>query len=154
MTPTVTVGTYLARRLEQLGLRHLFGLPGDFNLGLLDEMLGGSGLRWVGSSNELNAGYAADGHARLRRGPAAFVTTFGVGELSAVNATAGSRAEDVPVVHVVGLPATRAMADGACCTTPSPTATSGTSSGSRPRSARPPSSSARRTRARPSTAPS
>lgn len=113
MTPTVTVGTYLARRLEQLGLRHLFGLPGDFNLGLLDEMLGGSGLRWVGSSNELNAGYAADGHARLRRGPAAFVTTFGVGELSAVNATAGSRAEDVPVVHVVGLPATRAMADGA-----------------------------------------
>ncbi|PRY14174.1 alpha-keto acid decarboxylase family protein [Kineococcus rhizosphaerae] len=113
VTPTVTVGTYLARRLEQLGLTHLFGLPGDFNLGLLDELLTGSALRWVGSSNELNAGYAADGHARLRRGPAAFVTTFGVGELSAVNALAGSFAEDVPVVHVVGLPSTRAMADGA-----------------------------------------
>ncbi|GAA0295809.1 alpha-keto acid decarboxylase family protein [Kineococcus aurantiacus] len=113
MAPTVTVGAYLARRLEQLGLTHLFGLPGDFNLALLDEVLGGSSLRWVGSSNELNAGYAADGHARLRRGPAALVTTFGVGELSAVNALAGSFAEDVPVVHVVGLPPTRAMADGA-----------------------------------------
>ncbi|WP_432509976.1 alpha-keto acid decarboxylase family protein [Kineococcus sp. SYSU DK001] len=113
MTHTVTVGAYLARRLEQLGVRYLFGLPGDFNLALLDELLGGSGLRWVGSSNELNAGYTADGHARLRRGPAALVTTFGVGELSAVNATAGSRAEDVPVVHVVGLPSTRAMAEGA-----------------------------------------
>ncbi|WP_432544161.1 alpha-keto acid decarboxylase family protein [Kineococcus sp. SYSU DK002] len=113
MTHTVTVGAYLARRLEQLGVRYLFGLPGDFNLALLDEVLGGSGLRWVGSSNELNAGYAADGHARLRRGPAALVTTFGVGELSAVNATAGSYAEDVPVVHVVGLPSTRAMAEGA-----------------------------------------
>ncbi|NAZ75129.1 indolepyruvate decarboxylase [Kineococcus sp. T13] len=110
---TVSVGAYLARRLEQLGLRHLFGLPGDFNLALLDELLGAGGLRWIGSSNELNAGYCADGHARLRRGPAALVTTFGVGELSAVNALAGSRAEDVPVVHVVGLPPTRAMADGA-----------------------------------------
>lgn len=113
-TPTtVSVGAYLGRRLQQLGIGHLFGLPGDFNLALLDELLAATDLRWVGSGNELNAGYAADGYARLRRGPAAFVTTFGVGELSAVNALAGSRAEDVPVVHVVGLPPTRAMADGA-----------------------------------------
>ena len=110
---TVTVGAYLGRRLEQLGIGHLFGLPGDFNLALLDELLAATRLRWVGSANELNAGYAADGYARLRRGPSAFVTTFGVGELSAVNALAGSYAEDVPVVHVVGLPPTRAMADGA-----------------------------------------
>ncbi|WP_432487723.1 alpha-keto acid decarboxylase family protein [Kineococcus sp. SYSU DK018] len=111
-TPTVSAGAYLAHRLAQLGVRHLFGLPGDFNLALLDELLGAGEQRWVGSSNELNAGYCADGYARLRRGPAAFVTTFGVGELSAVNALAGSFAEDVPVVHVVGMPATRAMADG------------------------------------------
>ncbi|MCI2238554.1 thiamine pyrophosphate-dependent enzyme [Paenibacillus sp. TRM 82003] len=110
---TVTVGAYLARRLAQLGVQHLFGLPGDFNLALLDEVLAAGEQRWVGSTNELNAGYCADGYARLRRGPAAFVTTFGVGELSAVNALAGSFAEDVPVVHVVGMPATRAMADGA-----------------------------------------
>ncbi|WP_432492318.1 alpha-keto acid decarboxylase family protein [Kineococcus auxinigenes] len=110
---TVSVGAYLAHRLAQLGVRHLFGLPGDFNLALLDELLATGEQRWVGSSNELNAGYCADGYARLRRGPAAFVTTFGVGELSAVNALAGSFAEDVPVVHVVGMPATRAMADGA-----------------------------------------
>jgi len=113
VNPTITVGAYLGRRLEQLGIAHLFGLPGDFNLALLDEMLAAGALRWVGSSNELNAGYAADGHARLRRGPAAFVTTFGVGELSAVNALAGSYAEDVPVVHVVGLPSATAIADGA-----------------------------------------
>lgn len=113
MTTTISVGGYLARRLEQLGIGHLFGLPGDFNLALLDELLAAGGLRWVGSANELNAGYTADGYARLRRGPSAMVTTFGVGELSAVNALAGSYAEDVPVVHVVGLPPTRAMSDGA-----------------------------------------
>ena len=117
MTATISVGGYLARRLEQLGIGHLFGLPGDFNLALLDELLAAGGLRWVGSANELNAGYTADGYARLRRGPSAMVTTFGVGELSAVNALAGSYAEDVPVVHVVGLPATRAMA-GSSSTAP------------------------------------
>ncbi|NAZ81663.1 indolepyruvate decarboxylase [Kineococcus sp. R8] len=110
---TVTVGAYLARRLQQLGVAHLFGLPGDFNLALLDELLADGALRWVGSANELNAGYAADGYARVRRGVSAVVTTFGVGELSAVNATAGSYAEDVPVVHVVGMPATAAQASGA-----------------------------------------
>ncbi|GAA3627824.1 alpha-keto acid decarboxylase family protein [Kineosporia mesophila] len=110
--PNVSVGGYLARRLEQLGLEHLFGLPGDFNLALLDEMLATTNLNWVGSGNELNAGYAADGYARLRRGPAAFVTTFGVGELSAVNALAGSFAEDVPVVHIVGLPSTTVINHG------------------------------------------
>jgi indolepyruvate decarboxylase len=57
----------------------------------------------VGSANELNAGYAADGYGRLR-GMAAVVTTFGVGELSASNAIAGSYAEHVPVVHIVGGP--------------------------------------------------
>src|SRR4051794_18388144 len=54
-------------------------------------------------SNELNAGYAADGYGRLR-GVAALMTTFGVGELSAINAVTGSFAEHVPVVHVVGAP--------------------------------------------------
>jgi alpha-keto-acid decarboxylase len=57
----------------------------------------------TGRANELNAGYAADGYARMR-GIGALCTTFGVGELSAINAVAGSFAEHVPVVHVVGSP--------------------------------------------------
>lgn len=57
-------------------------------------------LGWVGTTNELNAGYAADGYARLR-GMAALCTTFGVGELSAINAVAGSYAEHVPVVTMI-----------------------------------------------------
>jgi hypothetical protein len=57
----------------------------------------------VGNANELNAGYAADGYGRLR-GMSALITTFGVGELSAANAIAGSYAEHVLVVHIVGAP--------------------------------------------------
>lgn len=67
-------------------------------------------MLWVGNANELNAGYAADGYSRIR-GIGALVTTFGVGELSAINATAGSYAERAPVVHIVGTP-DRATQDG------------------------------------------
>jgi pyruvate decarboxylase len=56
-------------------------------------------------------GYAADGYARVK-GVAAIVTTFGVGELSAVNALAGAYSEYVPVVHIVGYPSTTAQRDG------------------------------------------
>lgn len=56
------------------------------------------GLKWVGNCNELNAGYAADGYARVN-GIGAIFTVIGVGELSAINACAGSYAENIPVVR-------------------------------------------------------
>ncbi|GAA3659076.1 alpha-keto acid decarboxylase family protein [Microbacterium marinilacus] len=115
---TTTVGRYLATRLVQLGCRHLFGLPGDFNLNLLDEMLAagdgaGGDIVWMGSANELNAAYAADGYARVGRTVGALVTTYGVGELSAVNGIAGAYAEDVPIVHIAGLPSRASIRSGA-----------------------------------------
>lgn len=108
-TERISVGRYLATRLVQLGARHGFGLPGDFNLNLLDEMTLVDEWEWVGSANELNAAYTADGYARAGRRLGAFVTTFGVGELSAVNGLAGSFAEDVPVLHISGMPARASM---------------------------------------------
>ncbi len=98
-----TVGDYLLDRLAELGVTEIFGVPGDYNLEFLDHIVAHRSIRWVGSANELNAGYAADGYGRLR-GMSAVVTTFGVGELSATNAIAGSYAEHVPVVHIVGGP--------------------------------------------------
>ena len=110
---TLTVGQYLAARLVQCGGSHAFGLPGDFTLSLLDEMLTDPGLTWIGSSNELNAAYSADGFARVGRTIASVITTYGVGELSAMNGIAGSFAEDVPVIAIVGMPATGALGSGA-----------------------------------------
>lgn len=102
---TYNVGNYLLDRLVELGATEIFGVPGDFNLHFLDDVLAHQNLEWVGNANELNAGYAADGYARVR-GIAAICTTYGVGELSAINATAGSYAENVPVIHIVGAPGT------------------------------------------------
>ena len=58
--PEYTVGDYLLDRLAELGVTEIFGLPGDFNLELLDHVIAHRDIRWVGSANELNAGYAAD----------------------------------------------------------------------------------------------
>jgi len=104
-----TVGDYLLDRLAELGVSEIFGVPGDYNLEFLDHIVAHPAIRWVGNANELNAGYAADGYGRLR-GMSAVVTTFGVGELSAANAIAGSYAEQVPVVHIVGGPSKDAQA--------------------------------------------
>jgi len=99
----VTVGSYLAQRLEEVGVQDYFAIPGDFNLSLLDEMLKNPRLQMINCCNELNAGYAADGYAR-EKGVAALLLTFGVGGLSAVNAVAGAFAEDLPVIVVSGGP--------------------------------------------------
>jgi indolepyruvate decarboxylase len=60
-------------------------------------------VNWIGCCNELDAGYAADGYARIR-GTGAVSTTYGVGELSALGAIAGAYAEHLPVFHLVGMP--------------------------------------------------
>lgn len=108
---TYTVADYLLDRLAEAGVRHLFGVPGDFTLDFLDHVERHPVVEWVGCANELGAGYAADGYGRLH-GLGALSTTFGVGELSAISAVAGSYAEHVPVVHVVGAPTTAVQAAG------------------------------------------
>lgn len=104
----ITVGELLLRRLHDLGVRHIFGLPGDYNMEFLDQIEAFPGIEWVASCNELNASYSADGYARLA-GIAAIVTTFGPGELSAVSGLAGAMAESVPIVSIVGGPPVRIM---------------------------------------------
>ena len=105
MLADYTVSRYLISRLYDVGIRHVFGVPGDYVLDFLDEVVAGP-LRWVGTCNELNAGYAADGYARLN-GAGAAVVTYGVGGLSILNALAGAYAEQVPVIIVSGAPPAR-----------------------------------------------
>ncbi|GAA5822122.1 hypothetical protein JCM10212_005920 [Sporobolomyces blumeae] len=138
------LATYLLDRLAQLGVKPMFGVPGDFNLVFLDEVEKHKEIEWLGCCNELNAAYAADGYARVKqsqlnrinegrqadsvpgratrttrdgdeenktqggvKGLAALLTTFGVGELSAVNGVAGAYSERVPIIHIVGVPSTK-----------------------------------------------
>jgi indolepyruvate decarboxylase len=97
----MTIGDFLLRRLGEAGVGHLFGVPGDFNLELLQQLEDTGTLKWVGTCSELNASYAADGYARLN-GLAALTVTNAVGALGAINGIAGSYAEHVPVICIAG----------------------------------------------------
>ena len=98
-----TVIQYLLNRLKQLGIRDIFGVPGDYAFPINNAICDDKKLRWIGCCNELNAAYAADGYARIN-GMSALSTTFGVGELSTLCGMAGSYAEHNIVFHVVGMP--------------------------------------------------
>jgi indolepyruvate decarboxylase len=111
MTQSYTVSDYILHRLKEIGIDHLFGVPGDYTLDFLDDVVK-SPIRWVGTCNELNAGYAADGYARLK-GAGAAVVTYGVGGLSILNAVAGAYAEQVPLIVINGAPPARRRESGA-----------------------------------------
>lgn len=98
----VHLGEYLFTRIKQLGIDNILGVPGDFNLHLLDYIYRVPELNWVGCCNELNAAYAADGYGRVKNLPGVLITTYGVGELSALNGVSGAFAEQSPVLHIVG----------------------------------------------------
>ncbi len=95
-----SIGGYLLDRLHGLGLRHAFGVPGDYVLALC-KMLEDGPIRLVGATAELPAGYAADAYARAA-GLGCCVTTYGVGTLSLANAVACAYAEKSPVVVISG----------------------------------------------------
>jgi len=98
---------YVLARLSAIGVSDVFAVPGDDAFAVQDALVRSPAVRYVGCCNELDAGYAADGYARIR-GVGALSTTYGVGELSAINAIAGAYAEHVPVFHLVGMPSVRA----------------------------------------------
>jgi len=106
-----SIGNFLLRRLEEAGVQHIFGVPGDYNLELLQQLEDRGTPAWVGNCNELNASYAADGYARIK-GLGALIVTNGVGALSAINGVAGAYSEHVPVVCICGSIPARAIQRG------------------------------------------
>ena len=100
-----TVAAYLKQRLEELGLERLFVVAGNYTAPFLDTILEDprSPIVITGIPNEICAGYAADGYARLR-GIGAVAVTYGVGAFSLLNAVAGSLVEKAPVVVINGAP--------------------------------------------------
>ncbi|RKD68114.1 indolepyruvate decarboxylase [Sinobaca qinghaiensis] len=106
-----TISSYLYDCLLKEGITEIFGVPGDYNFALLDELEKYTAIQFIDNRNELNAGYAADGYAQIK-GMSALITTFGVGDLSAANAMAGAYSEQVPLIEIVGSPASSMQENG------------------------------------------
>src|SRR5438309_4792091 len=102
MKSSVGIGDYLIQRLHAHGVRHVFGIPGDYVLGFY-ELLEHSELKTITTCDEQGAGFAADAYARLR-GLGAVCITYCVGGLKVANTTAEAYAEKSPVVVISGAP--------------------------------------------------
>jgi indolepyruvate decarboxylase len=98
-----TVARYLATRLEQLGITHLFGVPGNHLGPFLSTMKETTAVRWVGTPTEMGGGYAADAFARVH-GIGAVAVTYGVGAFSLLNTIGGAYVEEIPVIAINACP--------------------------------------------------
>jgi indolepyruvate decarboxylase len=103
MRSPFTVATHLAVRLREIGIGHVFTIPGDYCAPFLDAVDAMAGIERVPNLNELGCGYAADGYARLKGAGAACIQ-YGVGTFSLLNCVAGSFVEFVPVAIISSSP--------------------------------------------------
>src|ERR1041385_7518244 len=97
------VAGYLIQRLYELGVRHIFGVPGDFVLGFYHELIQSNKLEVINTCDEQGAGFSADAYARIH-GLGVVCVTYCVGGLKIVNATAQAFAEKSPLVVISGAP--------------------------------------------------
>lgn len=85
----------------------LANLLGDTNFFLLDNLLKNPNLRMVTCCNELNAGYAADGYARVSPAHIAIIVVpYIVGSLSVLNAVSGACSQNIRLIVLSGCPTT------------------------------------------------
>jgi indolepyruvate decarboxylase len=94
-----TIADHIIMRLAALGAKHVFCVPGNYCAGFLDALP--NRLEYIGTTNEMEAGYAADAYARLR-GIGVACVTYGVGSFGLLNAIAGAFVERCPVVLLNG----------------------------------------------------
>src|SRR5213083_1934921 len=102
MKNSLSIGEYLIQQLYSYGVRHVFGIPGDYVLGFY-EQLSKSKLRIINTCDEQGAGFSADAYARVR-GLGVVCVTYCVGGLKVANTTAEAFAEKSPVVVISGAP--------------------------------------------------
>ena len=101
--PNQNVDNYLIQRLYDYGIRHVFGVPGDFILGFYQQLIQSNKFKVINTCDEQGAGFAADAYARIN-GLGVVCVTYCVGGLKVVNTTAQAFAEKSPVVVISGAP--------------------------------------------------
>src|SRR6266487_6359037 len=106
METPYTVSTYLIQKLHECGVKHIFGVPGDYVLGFYDQLIRTKTLEVINTCDELAAAFAADAYARVK-GLGVVCITYCVGGLKVVNTTAQAYAEKSPIVVISGAPGTK-----------------------------------------------
>jgi indolepyruvate decarboxylase len=104
------VADFLIERLENIGIKHLFCVPGDYFPHFLKRLEESKKIELINTTDEAHAGFAADGYARLN-GVGCVAVTYGVGALKVCNPIAGAYAEQSPVIIISGAPGVKERTD-------------------------------------------
>src|ERR1700744_2635359 len=102
----MNVAQYIIARLRDVGVEHVFTVPGDYAAPFIDVLDSSEGITRIANINELGSGYAADGYGRYK-GVGCACVQYGVGTFSLLNCVAGSFVERVPVVVISASPSTK-----------------------------------------------
>lgn len=105
-----SVANFLIERLENTGIKHIFGIPGDYILHFFGNLAESKKLELVNNADEAGAGFAADGYARAS-GIGCVCVTYAVGAFKIFNAIAGAFAERSPVIVIAGAPGIKERKD-------------------------------------------
>src|SRR5437588_5621019 len=104
MKRRMALGDFLVTYLRKIGVRHVFGIPGDLALKLFFALGRKQDLQIHTFSHEPGVGFAADGYARATGKIGVACVTYGAGGHNMVNPVAGSFSERVPILVVSGGP--------------------------------------------------
>ncbi len=102
---TEPLGRFLFSYLRDLGVRHCFGIPGDYVLTLYKAMEATPGIEPVVATHEPCAALSADAYGRSA-GLGVLLVTYGVGGFNAMNGVACAHAESSPLLVISGGPRT------------------------------------------------
>src|SRR5580704_10005193 len=96
-----TVADILVQTLEQIGVKHIFGLIGD-SLNPLAGAVRRSHLEWIGVRHEEGAALAASGQAKLTGGLGVCAGTTGPGSTHLVAGLYEAARDHAPVLALSG----------------------------------------------------
>lgn len=97
------VSKFLIERLKNLGLKHVFGVPGDYVLDFYKDLYESNLIEVINTTDEAHAGFAADAYARIN-GVGCAVATYSVGASKLINAVQCAYAERSPMIVISGAP--------------------------------------------------
>lgn len=106
-----SVSDFLLERLQNAGVKHVFGVPGDYVLNLYKKLSDSEDIELITNTDEAHAGFAADAYARMN-GVGCVCTTYNVGSLKVANAIACAYAERSPVIVISGSPGMKERNEG------------------------------------------
>jgi len=106
------VAEFLIERIENTGIKHIFGVPGDYAIDLVSRVATESKkLEFVNTTDEAHAGFAADAYGRVH-GIGCVMVTYNVGALKIANAVACAFAERSPLIVISGSPGMKERKEG------------------------------------------